>query len=244
MKNTFLLFLCLAVYGFVQAQDISYGLKGGLNLSSVDGLSSPKVGFHVGGFVNFDLKSKFSIQPELLFSIDNGVYEYTGNFEGIVPYSYKQDVNTSSLNFPILINYSFTDKFALEFGPQLAYLFKANSKNSVTFPFVSGSLSSDVDMSNNSQTISSTIDGARDAIVVQHDYELNKLNFSLNIGTSYKLTEALFVQARLNLGLTNFTENANFLAGRDVVDNEIGDPTRIGETLKLSSFQISLGYKF
>ena len=71
-------FLCLMV-SFAAAQDreatsrpFDFGLKGGLNVSSLGGnnsqIGSAKVGFHAGAYLITFLSERVSLQPELVYS--------------------------------------------------------------------------------------------------------------------------------------------------------------------------------
>ena len=64
---------------------------------------------------------------------------------------------------------------------------------------------------------------------------MKSVDFGLNFGASYDITDNLFVQARYNLGLTN----VNVLNMSDI----LGNGFKRGN-VKNSVFQISVGYKF
>jgi hypothetical protein len=77
MKNfvRMLLPLALLVAAPAQAQDITFGVKGGLNVANLntddpdfEDITSAKTGFVGGAFATFGLGSLFAIQPELLYS--------------------------------------------------------------------------------------------------------------------------------------------------------------------------------
>jgi hypothetical protein len=104
----------------VQAQDISFGVKGGLNVASFanyDGGGS-KISGHIGGFANFKF-TKWALQPELLFSGQGGTYEWPGE-DGKFALSY--------INIPVLFQYYFLPQFYAEAGPQMGFLLSAKSK--------------------------------------------------------------------------------------------------------------------
>ena len=71
MKKIVLSIAAMLVFGFANAQDVRFGVKGGLNIATLTGDvqdASTKVGFHVGGFAEIKVSDKFAVQPELLFS--------------------------------------------------------------------------------------------------------------------------------------------------------------------------------
>ncbi|KAF2514281.1 porin family protein [Flavobacterium foetidum] len=125
MKKIFLAAIAVMTFSFANAQQTSFGVKGGLNLSNWSGgdardNTKALVGFHVGGFAEIKVIEKLAIQPELLFSaqgtkIDGG--GFLGDF----------DVKTNYLNIPVLAKYYIVDKFSVEAGPQLGVLLSAKA---------------------------------------------------------------------------------------------------------------------
>lgn len=119
MKKIFLLIVMAGSFAVSQAQ-ISYGVKGGLNVANVGGEdvedNKAKLGFHLGGFVGVSVAENFSIQPELVFSLQ-GV-----KFDG------DAKVNMSYLNIPVVARYTTASGFFGETGPQLGFLLSAKSK--------------------------------------------------------------------------------------------------------------------
>lgn len=121
----------LAVFAFAsaQAQDMKFGVKAGLFSSSYDGYrlhrdevnidydyydyydfygaydsNTSKAGIYVGGLIDFELVDQFRMQPELTFSF--------------VPH---KDFGYIAVNVPVLVKYSFFDKFYAMAGPALNY---------------------------------------------------------------------------------------------------------------------------
>src|SRR5690606_14285136 len=74
MKKLSITFVIL--FGFsqlmvVQAQDIKFGAKAGLNLANMSGDvedNSIKLGLHIGGMAEIKISETFAVQPELLYS--------------------------------------------------------------------------------------------------------------------------------------------------------------------------------
>jgi opacity protein-like surface antigen len=126
MKKIILAAIAVMAFGYTNAQQTRFGVKGGLNLSTVVGgdVNDAKtlVGFHVGGFAEIGIVEKFYIQPELLFSaqgtkIDGGPFE-----DG--------DIKLNYLNIPVLAKYYIVDnKFSVEAGPQLGVLLSAKAED-------------------------------------------------------------------------------------------------------------------
>ena len=74
------LMLCSA---FAFSQEIKFGAKVGLNLSNLRGdypagidEHNAKIGFNIGGFAEYEINDKFTLQPELLFSTQGNTYGF------------------------------------------------------------------------------------------------------------------------------------------------------------------------
>ena len=174
MKKITLTVAAVFAFGFANAQETKFGVKGGLNVANLTGDededNSSKVGFHVGGFVEIKVSDKFSVQPELLFSTQGTQAEYSES--GV---SFKAKINLSYLNIPVMAKYYVAEGFSLEAGPQIGFLTSAKYK------IESEGNDSEVD--------------AKD------DFE--SVDFGVNFGAGYDFTENLSVGLRYNLGLSN-----------------------------------------
>ncbi len=113
-------------FGFTNAQQTRFGIKGGLNLSTVVGgeVENTKtfVGFHVGGFAEINIVEKFFIQPELLFSAQGTKVD--GPFEdGDIKLNYLNIPEMlfflQSRSMPICTILSFCDHWKLQWSLQL-----------------------------------------------------------------------------------------------------------------------------
>lgn len=115
--------MAVFAFGLANAQDVKFGVKGGLNLSSLTGdIEDAKslIGFHIGGFAEIKLTDKFAIQPELLYSTQGSKMKetvFTESFE----YNNKLDY----LNIPVMAKYYVTEAFNVEVGPQIGILLSA-----------------------------------------------------------------------------------------------------------------------
>jgi opacity protein-like surface antigen len=125
MKKIILAAIAVMAFGLTNAQQTRFGIKGGLNLSTVVGgdVDNTKtlVGFHVGGFAEIHVVEKFFIQPELLFSAQGTKFDGDFGNDG--------DVKLNYLNIPVLAKYYIVDKkFSVEAGPQLGVLLSAKAE--------------------------------------------------------------------------------------------------------------------
>jgi hypothetical protein len=95
---------------------IHFGVKGGVNFSSLsgDGLEDfdGRTGYHFGAVVNIGLSEKFFIQPEVLYSTQGNVYKESGE---------KATVNLNYINVPIMAGYQIVDGLIVQAGPQIGF---------------------------------------------------------------------------------------------------------------------------
>ena len=252
MKSKLFLVALLSIGISSMAQNIKFGVKAGLNLSFLSlagsipggGSTSSNTGFLIGGLAEYQVNDKFSIQPELLFSTDGGIYQYSNAFvNSATVYNYKQTITTSTISLPVVAKYYVSEGLSIDGGLQIAYLINAKSKLDYSTLVSNYSVTGDNDMSNSQSNLTAGSTPSSN-FIVSHDYELNKLNFGLVLGTTYNLKKGFFFQVRYNLGLTSFTKNANVLAGKEVTSGSVGDERYKGATLSNSNLQFSVGYKF
>ncbi|WP_291141996.1 porin family protein [Flavobacterium sp. UBA7680] len=121
MKRIILAAIAVMAFSFANAQETRFGVKGGLNLSTLGGDASgvsSLVGFHVGGFAEIKIIDKLAIQPELLFSTQGAKEKFFGE-------SYNTNLNY--INVPVLAKYFITDQFTVEAGPQIGFLVSAKT---------------------------------------------------------------------------------------------------------------------
>ena len=106
MKKLLVLLLLLGLGSMALAQGLSFGVKGGLNLSSVTGADATGAeaysGMVAGGYLTLSLLPSLAVQPEILFSQKG--WNASGDFLG-VPIVGKYRVNY--LEIPVLAKFSF-----------------------------------------------------------------------------------------------------------------------------------------
>lgn len=119
MKKLILITAVLVLpFSMVRAQDVTFGAKAGLNLSTIQpDLADPatRTSFHLGGVAEISLTDDFSIQPELLFS-SQGVKDESDDDEQVI---------LNYLTLPIMAKYYVVDNLSIEGGPQIGILLKA-----------------------------------------------------------------------------------------------------------------------
>jgi hypothetical protein len=125
----FLLLAVVTVLGFtnVDAQEIKFGAKGGLNFASISGDNTKGIdlvtAFNFGVLSEIPISDKFSFQPELMYSGQG--YSFNNN-----------TIALSYLNIPLMGKYYLTKGLSLEAGPQIGFLLSAkNEKTDVKDSF-------------------------------------------------------------------------------------------------------------
>lgn len=182
MKKLILGFAISASYlAFAQEKTarspLTFGAKAGLNISSlskesgVDNQKS-KVGFNVGGFVNIPLSSKFSLQPEVLFSQYGDKYDRTIDNK---KYSFSRNLNYIAV--PVMFQYNALPNLYLEAGPEFGVALNGNVKSKNGTP---------------DNIVTREADNT----------SLNRLNIGLGIGAGYYFTPNFGVTARYVAGLS------------------------------------------
>lgn len=119
------LFLCLCFPLASFAQELSFGIKAGLNVSDIvlNNVVNPdleadyktRLGPHGGLYASFRLDETWSFAPELLYS-QKGV-KAVGTL-----------INLNYATLPLLVRYKVADNLHVEGGPEVGYLFLARSK--------------------------------------------------------------------------------------------------------------------
>jgi hypothetical protein len=116
-KISLLIFAFSLATSSLLAQDVAFGIKGGLNLTSLkiddpEATYDARTGFHAGFFLRgrFD---KVGIQPEFL------LYTQKGEFAGP---AYTGEENFSYITVPILIKFYPVSGLNIHAGPQFGFL--------------------------------------------------------------------------------------------------------------------------
>lgn len=217
MKRTITLLLLMGIYGAVQAQnDLKYGVKAGLNLSSIVGKGSAedskmKTGYHFGVLGRTELTEILEVQAELLFSSQGVRLSDTE----LSPESGRRQV-FNYLNIPLLVRYGINESLTLEGGPQLGFLLSAKRKwDKMEIDFPPAIPESFTDYKNTTvktgrlQAPNSTegATGPEPTGAGKEDIKefVNGVYFGLSFGLDYKLPYNLSANLRYNLlEISNF----------------------------------------
>jgi hypothetical protein len=123
MKKISLIAFAIFTTASLFAQDAKFGLKAGLNVSTLSNTNGSeygsKVGFNAGALAHIHLSPSWSLQPEVVYSAQGTKYT-VGETE--------HALNLGYINIPLQLQYNFDNGFRLQTGPQVGFLTNVNDK--------------------------------------------------------------------------------------------------------------------
>ncbi len=130
MKKLFLIASVVAMTCTGFAQEMTFGAKAGLNLANVSGDdvgddAEMLIGAFVGGYANFAITEKISIQPELVFSMQGNKDTSTDEDDNEV----ETETKMNYINIPVMAGYQVMEGLNLHTGPQLGILLSAEDED-------------------------------------------------------------------------------------------------------------------
>lgn len=179
----FILFIGILLLSQEALSQLTYGIKGGVNLSSIAGNSIEntdlRMGFHIGLLGRLELTNRFALQPEMQYSQRGFKRDVENIFPDFDPVIRPSTVELSSrfdyVDIPLIAQYKLTEGLTVEAGPQLGF-------------FLSESLKIDGD----------DIDDDRSG---SDRFALAEVGLLGGLG--YYLESGIFFQARYVLGITS-----------------------------------------
>jgi hypothetical protein len=215
-KIVTVILVSLCVFNYLNAQEVIFGVKGGINFADITGDETEsfegRTSFYLGVLAEIPISGKFYFQPEIMyseqgsdykdsFSESDGEFIYTETAEGEVKLSY--------INIPLMAKYYVYEGLSLEVGPQIGFLLSAKDEYKYTF----------------------TGDGITESESGEEDIKdyVKGVDFGLNFGLGYKLKNGINFSARYNLGLSDANDDEDYL----------GD-----SSYKNSVIQVGIGYFF
>ncbi len=195
MKNLlFISIIVFFVFTGVNAQNIRYGSKIGVNIANITGDEADdlntKTSLHAGAIAEIMISDEFSFQAELLYSAQGVKSDYSETLDDVT-FRYTS-VKLEYINVPLLAKYYIVKGLSLEGGPQVGFLLTADREFEKT---------------DNGETET----GEKDILD-----EIKGIDFGLNFGLAYRLESGVFLAARYNLGLSNI----NDFEGADEIKNQ------------------------
>ncbi|SJZ98916.1 Outer membrane protein beta-barrel domain-containing protein [Chitinophaga eiseniae] len=124
-----ILFVLLAVMsvavGAYAQKKVSYGLKGGLNLSNYNAkFDYFRAGIYAGVFAEIKLKERWAVQPEIMYYRNGG----RGTYMLFSPVHNASERKEDYISIPIMFKYYALPKLYLEAGPEVNYVVSAKEK--------------------------------------------------------------------------------------------------------------------
>jgi hypothetical protein len=110
--------------GFANAQSFHLGIKGGANLTKMDGQSFNqqfKFGYQLGGFAEINFSKSLGIQPEVLFS--QSQTQVASNSSAVVNGLHgNENINLDYLSIPLLLRINTGKLLTFVVGPQYSII--------------------------------------------------------------------------------------------------------------------------
>ncbi|MFD0795963.1 porin family protein [Maribacter chungangensis] len=195
-RAVFIAALFMFIYQVGKAQETRFGIKGGLNYSSIVGDLTEGLKFrfsgHGGIFMEIDFSEKFKLQPELLYSSQG--FQFSTDLAAIQnggavadDNDFRTNVQLNFITVPILGKFALNNKVDVEFGPQFGFLLNQVTKTK------------NLDQNSN-------VNADRRSSV-SGDFQLD---YGAAVGLGIKLSDELSVSPRFYVGLRN---RLNALAG-------------------------------
>lgn len=164
-----------------QAQEVRLGAKGGVNFANIGGDDingvdfKSRTGFHIGALVEIPVSERFWVQPEVLYTAQGS--------KATILNASETKLNLDYIQVPVMAKYYVVEGLALEAGPQIAFLVKAEGETSIGDTNVTSKLDKD---------------------------NFSSIDFSMGVGASYRLDMGLFFGARYNFGFTDINDSEVF----------------------------------
>lgn len=132
MKKTLFTLIIIGLAGVSAFAQLNGGLKAGLNIANFSGDDAdgadPIVGFHIGGYLVFDLTDAITLQPELLYNVAGAKYSESGTDPDLGSYTLDITQKLNYISVPIMFGYKLGDKFSIQVGPQISFLASAKAE--------------------------------------------------------------------------------------------------------------------
>ncbi|TAE00895.1 MAG: PorT family protein [Bacteroidetes bacterium] len=208
-----------------QILPVSFGLKGGLNLSTVSfsDKSTTAAGFHAGAFASFN-PGKLGIRAEALFSnkgskatftADQSIFSAVGSATSLLTNNLTGDISLWYLDVPVLLDYKLISLLGVSVnfrtGPQFS--FKLSDKIS----------------------FSQVLQGNNPVQTDKFNFNTAEFGWVFDVGAKFLMIDA---GVRYNLGIS---KSSNF---SNIVSDPIGtvQSTISGTDLKNHFFQVYVGW--
>lgn len=180
------------------AQQPEFGIKGGLNLSTltVEDANDNNIipGFHAGVFSKFMLTEKVALKPEVHFSTKGVTSTYDQEFLGFDIADGETTLNLGYIDIPVYIAYYLSEDFNFHIGPYAGILMNANlDTDAEILEFIQVNDAEEIDNSH-----------------------FNRLDYGVSLGLGFEVEPVLF-GFNYNLGLSQVAKEG------EAMENLLGD---------------------
>ncbi len=215
-----ILWFCL---GNMYAQEMEFGLKGGLNIGTPVGVAekgakgSVGVGPLIGMYFSYDLGTRWILNGEFLYSYKGASFHTPTSGDTIYKYNtitptdtIPSEAHTSYrgwvdgkfdnryIDIPLYVSYKLSRRFLLNFGGYVSYL--VSGKNTGT---------ADIEVGDPKSPFTNVTDEPFD-----QSHELNKWDYGLMLGTTYVTGRRINLGLSLTTGLTSiYRKNYKYIDG-------------------------------
>lgn len=181
-KLTLILFVIISP-NLIAQNGIKFGAKGGINLTGFHtgkSTSTDNVLFNFGGLAELNITDSFSLQTELLYDKKGGLVDVINTDFNGF---FSIDTKLDYITIPIQGKFEFIKNLTFDFGPQIGFLI--NSSGEIVNSY-----------ENNGEEVEIT--------------DVNKIDFALNGGFTYKFSDKIFLQTKYSYGLTEVFKNKKY----------------------------------
>lgn len=274
MKKILLALIVVFSAIVVNAQECTWGVKGGVDVTSykigIEDLSlkinpGNKTGFYLGVVNNIKFSEQWGLQTELMYnyagaklSIGKDLVSYflddmvdmtdPDMEEGMkslgLPSDLKVSYNTHTLRLPILAKFQPVGGLSILAGPYLAYRIGAKVKLNDNLEKVAKGAIDAMGAMGELTGISSTGD-VTDQVGDLLSKNLKKFDIGATLGVEYAFTNGLFIDARYIISFLNKMKHDIDASSTEDNDGVVtNDGFKIKPKLRYSSVQIGVGFRF
>lgn len=188
MKKVFFALAAVLMLSLTSQAQVKFGAKAGMNLSRfTENFETMKPGFHAGVYAQINIAPMFSIQPEVLYSMQGATEEETNTTLGQT-ITAKGSATSHNVIVPVMLQFIPIKSLTIEAGPQFGFNLGMSLYSEVTMSgLVDDSFEESVDLG-------------------EEDYKM--FDFGLATGLKYNVTSNVNVYARCVFGLTPVFEYA------------------------------------
>ncbi len=235
MKKIFALGLAVILVSALtaRANEITFGIRGGLNISTLTGDDAdmlglplddltlepteyspePIVGLSIGGFINIPLNDTLSFQPEILYTQKGAKYDlsYTDTYDwagSTIEENLEQEFveKLSYLEFPLLLKATFSEEGKLR---PILYAGPSIGFN------VSARLEYDIEYIEKVDGVIDPLESYSDSGDEDLD-DISSVELGLTIGGGFEINN-FTIDARYNMGLTSLDDGGDFDVKNSVI---------------------------